>query len=172
MTDKEPISALRRKLASAGRETTSKGWSILRALRVATARTAADVFDLSLSVIGATQTWCQQGDLARHLDATRLLILLDGPEAATGALAVDRAVVGALIQQQTMGKVLGGSSGTRPFTSTDAALAAPLIDAMLTGAHELCDRQEDRDCLVGFRYGARSDDLHSLLLALDKASRL
>lgn len=167
MTDKDSISALQRKLASAGSETTAKGRSILRALRIAMARAAADVFDLELSVIGATQAWRGQGDLTRHLDEARLLILLDGPEGMTGALSLDRTVVAALIQQQTTGNVLGNSPGARPYTCTDAALAAPLIDAMLSGAYELCDRQDDRDCLSGFRFGARSDHLQSLLLALD-----
>ncbi|MBI6628636.1 FliM/FliN family flagellar motor C-terminal domain-containing protein [Pontibaca salina] len=167
MTDKNPVSALQRKLASPGGETLAKGWSILRALRVATARAAAEEFGLSLSVIGATQAWRDHGDLAPHLDDARLLILLDGPESATGALALDRAVVGALIQHQTMGKVLGNSSGTRPYTSTDAALAAPLVDAMLTSAQKLCDQSQDRDCLAGFRFGARAETQQALLLALD-----
>ncbi len=170
MTDKDSISVLQRKLASAGGETAGTGRSILRALRLAVARAAADVFDLALSAIGATQAWRGQDDLGRHLDDTRLLVLLDGPEGATGALSLDRTALGALIQQQTTGKVLDTPSGTRPYTGTDAALTAPLIDAMLTGAHELCDRPEDRDCLAGYRFGARAGDSRSLLLALEGES--
>lgn len=158
---------MQRKMA-AGRESTPTGArSALRALRLAMARSAADVFDLPLSVIGATQNRCGQDRLGQHLGDDQLLMLLDGPDGLVGAASLDKDCIAVLIQQQTMGLVTGVSPSERAFTGTDAALAAPLIDATLKRAVDLVDLPADQRCLHGFQFGARADDLRSLMLALD-----
>lgn len=158
---------MQRKMA-AGQEAQPPGArSAPRALRLALARAARDLFDLPLAVIGATQARCGQEQLGEHLGAGRMLILLDGPEGRVGALSVDRDSLSAIIQQQTMGQVTGGAPAERPFTGTDAAMVAPLVDAMLKRAAELADILPDKRCLAGYRFGARTEDLRSLLIAVD-----
>ncbi len=167
MAETEPTSALQRKMA-AGRDGAQPGGrSILRALRLALARAAADEFELALSVIGATQARCAQENLERCLSDERMLVLLDGPDGATGALSLDRECIASLIQHQTMGQVTGNAPAGRGFTGTDAAMAAPLIDAMLIRAVDLADLVVDKHCLDGFRFGARAEDARSLILTLD-----
>ena len=139
----------------------------LRALRLGLARAAAEVLDLPLAVIGATQTRCPQDGLADRIKADWLLILLDGEEGRVGALALDAATVTALAQFQTIGRVSETEAPTRDFTATDAAMTAPLVDAGLALASSLVQAQSDLHLFEGFRFGARAEDARSLLLALE-----
>jgi len=167
MADKSSPSVLERKLAAASEADSGVGRSALRALRLAMARTAKELFDLPLAVIGAKQARCEQEGVAAHLADDRLLVLLDGADGLAGAVSLDGDCVAALIQQQTMGRVTGTAMAERAFTGTDAALAEPLIQALLTRAAELADLPEDRRCLSGFRFGALVEDARSLILALE-----
>ena len=167
MTVGQSASVKHRKMAAGQEAAQPGGRSAVRALRIGLARAARDVFDLSLAVIGATQSRCAQAILARTLGEGRMLLLLDGPDALTGAVAVDRDSLSAIIQQQTTGKLTTGEVAERAFTSTDAALVAPLIDAALQRAAAIADILPDKRCLTGYRFGARAEDMRSLLLAIE-----
>lgn len=167
MAATDRIPALKRKLAAAGDGPGSACGSALRALRLGWARAAADTFDLPLAVIGARQARVAQEDVSRRLAEERLLLLLDGADGTAGALSLDAACVTALLQHQTMGRVSDGAAPARAFTGTDAALAAPLIDAALERAAALAGSPPDRRCLAGFHFGARAETARSLALALE-----
>ncbi|MCB1363676.1 MAG: FliM/FliN family flagellar motor switch protein [Rhodobacteraceae bacterium] len=160
-------SVLKRKLAAARQGERGPARSALRALRLALARAAASETGLSLAVIGATQSRRARDDLAGALSGDHLHLLLDGSDGRLGGLCLDRACVTALVQQQTTGQVDGGDAAARRFTAADAALAAPLVDAMLARAADLADSAADRTCLAGYRFGARVEDMRALVLALD-----
>jgi len=158
---------LERKLAAAGEAGGNSGRSALRALRLALARIAKNLYDLPLAVIGAKQVRCDYDGVSGHLTDDWLLVLLDGSNGQAGAVSLDRACVAALTQQLTMGCITGTAMGDRAFTGTDAALAEPLIEAWVSRAAELADLPEDQRCLSGFRFGARVGDVRSLILALE-----
>ncbi len=160
-------SGLQRKMEVSRQGAASAGRSAAGALRLAMARAADDLFDLAVSVIGVTHTRAGQDGLAEHLSDARLQILMDGPDGQRGALTLDRAFLVALIQQQTIGRLTGVPPDERPFTGTDAALCAPLIDATLRRAGELADRPQDIQCLSGFRFGARAEDARTVVLAME-----
>jgi hypothetical protein len=159
---------LQRKLAAARHGAQGNSRSALRALRLALARAAADAVGLTLAVIGATQARGGPDGLAAVLTGDRLFVLLDGAEGRVGALAIDRALVAALIRQQTTGRADPPAKvpAPRPFTATDAALAAPLITAVLGRAPDLAEAA-DRDCLAGYGFRGPAADLPALLLGLD-----
>jgi flagellar motor switch protein FliM len=167
MTSTETISALERKLAAGCEGAQSGGRSVLGALRLAMARTASKLCDLPLAVIGAKQVRCVHEDVGGFLADDRMLVLLDGPDGQAGAVCLDTVFVTALIQQQTMGQVSKPTGQERAFTGTDAALAEPLIEAMLTRAANLAEQPADQRCLSGYRFGARVEDARSLLLLLE-----
>lgn len=166
MAPKDDVSTLRQKLDRGQAPRAGGERSLLRALRIALARVSRDQLGLSLDVIGATRTAAPQDDLAGFLPDDSLLILLDGPDGQSGALALDTRLVTAMIQQQTMGSVSPGLAGDRVFADTDAALCAPTVSAMLTAAADLAEAPEDRLCLTGYAFGARAEDGKSLALAL------
>ena len=132
-----------------------------------TSDTAKTLYDLPLAVIGAKQARCEQDGAGAYLADDRLLVLLDGADGLAGAVSLDGSCVAALIQQQTMGNVTGNAVSDRAFTGTDAALAEPLIETLLAQAADLADAPEDQRCLSGFRFGARVEDVRSLVLALE-----
>ncbi|MDK3074433.1 FliM/FliN family flagellar motor C-terminal domain-containing protein [Sedimentitalea sp. JM2-8] len=160
-------SALQRKMDASRDSAASNGRSAAAALRVAIARAADDLFSLPLSVIGLSQARLPQDELDPYLPDDRLLILLDGPQGQLGVAALDRAFLVSLIQQQTMGCLTGAAPDERPFTATDAALAAPLIDATIARAAEMADRPLDIRCLSGYRFGARAESARAAKLVLD-----
>ncbi|MCF6234603.1 MAG: FliM/FliN family flagellar motor C-terminal domain-containing protein [Rhodobacteraceae bacterium] len=166
MAEKDSSSVLQRKLAASDADR-GKGRSALRALRLALARAAKDLYDLPLAVIGAKQARIEQAAAEGFLADDRLLVLLDGAHGQAGAVSLDSACVTALTQQQTMGRVTGAMANSREFTSTDAALAEPLIEMLLSRAAALSDSVDDQRCLEGFRFGAIIEDVRSLMLVLD-----
>lgn len=163
---------LQRKLASARNDAPTGGRSALRALRRALPKAAADAADMALSVTGGTQDRILREDIAGRIgDDGALLVLLDGAAGQTGAIWLDRAIVAAIVEQQTTGRISTRPPPDRPCTSTDAALAAPLIDALLSLVEDLVEVAADRACLTGYRFGARVEDAAAVVLAVE-ADRL
>ncbi|MEX0318550.1 MAG: FliM/FliN family flagellar motor C-terminal domain-containing protein [Ruegeria sp.] len=166
-TEAETQSALARKLALAQDDSGSKPRSILRALRLGLARVADDTLDLAMSVIGATQMRRTQDELPGTLAEDRLYLVFAASDDQLGAACVDLACVSSVIQQQTMGQVLPGAVAERPYTGTDAAMIAPVIEAALSRAQDLAEAPADRACLTGYEFCSRIEDLRSLLLTLE-----
>lgn len=155
---------------AAGREAApSGGRSALAALRLGLARAARDELGMPVLVIGVTRSRVAQDGLEQVMGDERLLILLDGPEGRVGAADLDRSCIAALIQHQTTGQVTSAEPADRPFTNTDAALAAPLLDAAIERACALTELPDEKLLLGGFRFGARAANLRALLLAVDAA---
>lgn len=167
MDSADPKSTKQRKLAAGQDDRGAKGRSALRALRLGLARAARDVLELPCAVIGATQARMMQEDVPAALGEDRLLILIDGPERAVGVIGADRGCLTALIQQQTMSRVTGGEAAQRVFTPTDAAMLSPLINGALQRAADLSEIPADRECLTGYRFGAKADDMRAVVLALE-----
>ncbi len=161
-------SVLARKLAVA-REGTSgiSSSATLKVLRRSLARAAADLCELPVAVIAARQVNCIPEDLGRHLSDDKLLVVLDGPNGRIGAASLDAPTVTALIQQQTMGQVMGKAPTERHYTSTDAAMTADFIDRAFAKAVTMLEGQPDLSLFEGFRFGARIDDVRSLMLGLE-----
>ena len=142
--------------------------SLQKALRVTLATVAEDSFDLAMAALAVRVETRASDALAELFDGNDLLMLLDGPAGQRGAVVFDSLLVGALIQQQTMGRVLGDPGGeARALTSTDAAICVPFLDALLTRAAPLPDAEEDRRWLEGYRFGTRAEDPRLVLMALE-----
>ncbi|WIY25277.1 FliM/FliN family flagellar motor switch protein [Parasedimentitalea psychrophila] len=160
--------ALARKL-SAAREGAGgiANSATLKVLRRSLARAAADLCELPLAVIAARQLNCSPEDLGRYLSDDKLLVVLDGPNGRIGAATLDAPTVTALIQQQTMGQVMGKAPTERHYTSTDAAMTADFIDRAFAKAVSMLEGQADLKLFEGFQFGARIEDVRSLLLGLE-----
>lgn len=140
--------------------------AVLRAVRLSLSRAAKQELSLQLAVLGVRQARQGQADLADGLNPSWLAILLDGPDQQPGALCLDTAFVRAVVQHQTMGKVLAQPESERRFTATDAAMTAPLIDAMLDQLGAAEDASDAGLSLMGFGFGARVASTDDLLLSL------
>lgn len=167
VTQSETRSTLQRKLALSRDERQGDTRSVLRALRLALARAADEAVGLAMSVIGATQARRELDELGRAVAEERLYLLLSGPGEGLGAICLDRACLTAIVQQQTLGQVIGQVGPERAFTGTDAALAAPIVDALMPRAAELAELAADRACLTGYAYCSWAESRRAMLLLLD-----
>lgn len=163
---KSVSSVLARKLSATQRGTMAASRAVLRALRLALARTAVEGFRLAISVIGAKQAGRKAENLTEGLDESWLFLLVAAGEERLAAVALDPGLVSAVIQQQTIGEVLPAPPEPRPFTDTDAAIVAPLIDGMFARATELLEDPQDVALLSGYEYVSRAADLRAVSLAL------
>ena len=148
-----------------------------RALRLGLARAAAQLYELPVQVTEVKSTGLGGEEVAAACGPDMLLALLDGPDGARGAVALNRAMVAALIEVQVMGVVSTLELSDRALTPTDAAMVAPWLDAALErvdlalaeglpeGTGPDCGKAGD--WLVGYRFGAMAEDARALALALD-----
>lgn len=158
---------LRRKVEAARDDQFTRAMSMRKALRLTVPKVADDVFGLSLGVIGVTQNQVPQDQVLSAFSNDTLLVLLDGPQGAVAAAALDADLVGAAIQQQTTAKVAPPLPETRAMTRTDAAMVAPLLDAVLQRSAELLETDAERCVFEGFRFGANVEDVRTLGLTLE-----
>jgi len=165
---KRAVGGLARKLAASKEGTSGTGGSLtLKALRRSVARAAEDLCELPMAVIAARQTNRTSDDLAGLLSDDHLLIVLDCPQGRIGAAALDAAAVTALIQQQTMGTVLGMSGNNRHYTPTDAAMVAEFLEKLFGKVSTLLHDQTDLRIFEGFRFGAQVEDVRTLVLGME-----
>ncbi|MCG7518831.1 FliM/FliN family flagellar motor C-terminal domain-containing protein [Ruegeria sp. Ofav3-42] len=158
--------ALARKLSAGQEEQGEKPRSVLRALRLAFARTAGDRIQLPLSVIGAKQSNRAPDDLTDAAGQDWLLLQLSNDDGMSAAVCMDMGAASAIVQVQTIGEVMSAPPAARDYTDTDAAMVAPLMEEALTRAVGLVEAATDRSSLSGYEFRARLVDLRSLTLAM------
>ena len=169
MDESERNDVLRRKARTGREEHKARVMSPPRALRLAIARAADEIFDMALTVSQIRLDHLSQEQALAAFQDDRLLMVLDGPNGAIGAASVDLSILSGLIEMQTMGKVVGGASGSRQPTQTDAALVAPLLDASLRGFVENLAGEAEAAWAEGVRFGARVESRRMLALLVEAA---
>lgn len=160
-------SVIHRKAQVAREDFDAREMSPAKALRVSLAKAADRLFGLALTVSTVEQLRLSQTGIEAEMGADGLLILLDGPEGVRGAAKLDVQMLAALIEVQLLGQVRAAEAEARPVTPTDAAMTAPLIDALFEGfAANLAELVEDH-APGHFRFGDRIEDGRTLALALN-----
>lgn len=170
MGESETQTVLARIAASAREQRKAKAMTLQKALRVSMAKVADQLMALPMAVLSSTIHDLPGEGLEDSLSDGTLLLLLDGPKGLLGAAIIDPVVVGALIQQQTIGAVNQTSDPERAMTRTDAAICAPLVDALLARVAPILDDPDERALTEGFKYGAKAQDARSLAMALDASA--
>ncbi|QYK39992.1 MAG: FliM/FliN family flagellar motor switch protein [Paracoccaceae bacterium] len=99
-----------------------------------------------------------------------LIMVLQGPGGATGIMALDPAVLAALVERQTLGRVTARAVAPRRPTRTDAAIAAGLVDGALAALDAALEEDGDRVWAAGFRSSVHLEDARPLGLLLEDAS--
>ena len=102
-----------------------------------------------------------------QLDADQLIIILENEDRPVALMALDRHLVTGLIEVQTLGKVTTCPLDDRPYTPTDAAMMAPLVDATMPRFGSMLSTQPERAHLQGYLFGAQVDDIQTAGLALE-----
>lgn len=167
MASQDNNSVIHRKARPARDGCESRAMSSAKALRLALARAADTLFDLALTVATVEQQPATLGQLDAALHEDGLILLLDGSGGARGAVCLDQQMMAALIEVQTTGRVRKGTAQPRPATRTDAAMMAPLVDALMAGIDAEMGAEVDGYQPRGLGFGDRVEDLRSLALTLD-----
>lgn len=140
-----------------------------RALRLALSRLADDLWDLAVVSRGIQQERLDQESALSVLGPDDLILVLDAADGAVALAALDRAVVSALIEVQTVGTVFDRPPEQRRYTGTDAAMAWIYLDPVLRAlAQDLADHPLGRHC-AGYRFDHRAADTRSAGLVLTAA---
>ncbi|SEL90717.1 flagellar motor switch protein FliM [Roseovarius azorensis] len=166
MGSQDQNSVIRRKARAARDGADPRLMSPAKALRLSLAQAADTHFDLALNVATVEQMRVPPGEAARSLGEEGLLVLLDGAQGARAALRLDPQFLAALIEVQTMGAVRPGVARVRPATPTDAAMVAPLVDALLERFDERMVEGFEDHVARAFRFGDRVEEPRSLSLVL------
>ncbi|MEO1556711.1 MAG: flagellar motor switch protein FliM, partial [Pseudomonadota bacterium] len=122
MGDTENQTVLARITASARTERKAKAMTLQKALRVAVAKVADALMDMPAAVLSVSIQDISGEEVEATLDDAQLQLILDGPAGCIGAAMFAPVVVGAMIQQQTIGSVSPGPDPERAMTRTDAAI--------------------------------------------------
>ena len=169
MGETDRTDVLRRKARSGREEHQARVMSPTRALRLAMARSADELFEMALAVSSIKLEQVSQAEALAAFSDENLLMVLDGPQGAIGAASVEIPILAGLIEMQTMGRVLPGAAETRAPTQTDAALVAPLLDASLEGFVENLDGTAEARWAEEVRFGARVESARMLSLLVEAA---
>jgi flagellar motor switch protein FliM len=167
MVSTETQSILQRKAALGTQEQAAKAMSVARAMRQSIAKLGKEMFEMSLSAIGVMTEERKSVSLPELITDDSLLCLLEGDDGKVGAAIIGADIVGGLIQQQTMGHISAPNSASRTMTQTDAAMCAPLLDALFERVAPMLEIEAERNIVGGFRFGARFEDARALDMALD-----
>lgn len=167
MDDTTAQTVLGRKAAAGREERKARAMTLQKALRLALAKVADSLLDMPMAVIGAVVQPVDGDEIEAIFEEGKLLLLMDGPARAIGAVMIDPIIVGALIQQQTLGTVMADLGDTRAMTRTDAAICAPLIDTLIARAAPILDDENDCALIDKFTFGAKAEDARTLALSLD-----
>ncbi len=164
-TDRQDV--LSRKADAARRVFEARAMSPAKALRRALSRSADVLWDLALVAKAVDQEHLDQDGVVAQLPPEALLLLLDGPEGVVGFVTLERDLVVGLTEVQTMLQVTQMPADPRPFTATDAAMAAPLLDATLERFARFLEDHPLRPQIEGFRFGAMLEDARAAGMLLD-----
>ncbi len=171
MADGARQDVLGQKAQAAQRAFEARGMSPSKALRRALSRTADVLWDLALVTQGVSVEMHDQDGVIDGLGQQDLLILLDGPDGALGLASIEREVMTAVIEVQTIMQVTQMPvEEDRVLTPTDAAMMAPLLDGTLERLVQNLDHHPLSPQLEGFKFGAMIEDARAASLLLDASS--
>ncbi|MEM1363950.1 MAG: hypothetical protein AAGF94_20010 [Pseudomonadota bacterium] len=171
-------SVIRKKALNGREDFDARAMSWSKAARLSLERVSDRLFDLQLSVRTVEQVNHTLSELREVVSGDRLIMLLDaygdlnGDDAQTGvsgraAVILDRGLVQTLVEVQTRGRITEAELETRPFTHTDAAVAAQLIDPVLASVDDMMNYSPHSPDPLRLRYGDKVEDARALLLALE-----
>lgn len=170
MTQAEPNAIIHKKTRFGREGFDARSMSPAKALRLALAKSADMLFNLALSATDIEQSQISAQAVAKRLGDDGLLVLLDGAGGSYGAVKLDTPLLSGLIEAQITGEIRPGMVRPRRFTRTDAALAAPFLDAALRCFDDDLSSEDETHTPYALRFGDRIADARALGLALEGAS--
>ena len=152
--------------ARAGGERGRSPWA--QAWNVVVPRIAEQALGIEAGLLKARH---QRQDLTEFLEGTTdtgLLLRLQGPGSGVGVAHLDCGFLAALLEAQTVGRVLQAPAPERAGTKTDAAIVASAVGRLIGAvAAEAADRSEPEPPWSGFTVSGRFADRRAVELQFD-----
>ncbi|MCI2394009.1 FliM/FliN family flagellar motor C-terminal domain-containing protein [Aliiroseovarius sediminis] len=138
------------------------------ALGDALARAGMATSELMINPTGLSDDRVVLAALDGQISDHDMLALVEGPDSRFGLLVADPNLIAALIEMQTIGRVLPTPAHPRRVTRTDAAMCADFLDRVLEGWEaELTAADLPIATLMnGFRFAVRLDDYRAVTMTL------
>ncbi len=166
------MTSLMQRKARTGREAyAERAMTLGRALRLTAAKQAERLMGMAMNALGVTRRGIGGSEIKDVLDASALLLLMDGPDNQVAVAMLDPALMAGLIQQQTTGKVASQAKDAthRSCTATDATLCAPFVVELMKNAAHLAEEAADKSLLEGYRFGVWAKEARQAQMALDQS---
>lgn len=124
----------------------------------------------ALALVASKVTLAEVGaaEVVERVPDQALLALCAGPQGALGLMSLSPEVLAAVVERQTLGRVLSRPLAPRRPTRTDAAIAAGLIDGVLAALDGATAGGDDAPWATGFRMAGTVDEPRALPLMLDE----
>jgi len=170
MTNSTHSSILRRKAGQNDQTAADSPLTSSRAVRSALAKSANDSVGLSLTVNSVIEDIVSIDDLLDQLDEGLMLVGLQCEGRVVGLVALDIQMRSAVVEIQTMGRLVARQAADRPPTATDKAMCEPVLSALL-GALPTAVTGTDFDGWVdGLSLGGMIESTRAAGLTLDDCS--
>lgn len=166
MPDEAKLSVLGRMAATRAKATGLSAMTLVRAFRNAMAKAGDDVLNTAVGVREMSEDTIYPDELNQGLPDPALFMRLDGPEGASGLVVGCPQVVGAMIEAQTIGRVLDTAAADRRPTRTDAMLVSGFLDTALKGFAALAQGCENAPPVDGFTSGMPLPDARTAQMVL------
>jgi len=170
MSTQETSNLIHKKAHTARADYDARAMSPSKALRLSLERACDRLLGLALTVCTVEQRRLTLDALRQEAGDDCLILLLEGRGTHPGVALLDRQMVQALVEVQTMRRLRAGAAPDRPFTDTDAAITAPLVDAVIAGFDERLAEEDETRKTSAFRCGDRIADARGLMLVLEDPS--
>ena len=138
-----------------------------QALQSAFARMAAEWPGLGARAHGLRRGPISIPEVTDMLEPAMFVALLQGPADALGVVMICPTLLAGLIEGTTTGRVLGAVPPGRVPTRTDAALIAPMINALLDHIGTRCAGLTGAEGVEGYAYSTFLADPRPLALLLE-----
>ncbi|WP_397543292.1 FliM/FliN family flagellar motor switch protein [Roseovarius salis] len=168
MSTQNSSTVIRKKALNAREDFAARAMSPSKALRLSLEMACERRLRLPVTVCAVEQRRIPLSELKAQVAPDCLILLLESREAAPGVALMDREMVQALVESQTTGHVLSHPAPERPFTDTDAAIGAPLLDALMEGYDDRMSEAGDAHGRPGLRFADRIADVRALMILLQE----
>ncbi|WP_108482130.1 FliM/FliN family flagellar motor switch protein [Oceaniglobus ichthyenteri] len=164
-------SALRRKLRAVRTPANVQAMTLARAWRLSIVHGFSEAAGLVLTMDGHETTAIAPSEMPDQMGAGDLGVLLESAH-GFGVALLDVQLLAALIEAQTMGRVLLRPSLARDPTPTDGAMIADPLDRALTLFEGHASGLEGAETCFGMRFATPLSDGRSVMMALPDESHI
>ena len=170
MTNSTHSSILRRKAGQNDQTGADSPLTSSRAVRLALAKSASDSVGLSLTVSSVIEDIVSIDDLLDQLDEGLMLVGLQCEGRVVGLLALDIQMRSAVVEIQTMGRLVARQAADRPPTATDKAMCEPVLSALLDALPAAVTGTNFDGWVDGLSLGGMIESTRAAGLTLDDGS--